>query len=377
MKILKIVSSGYKICEDNLEINFMPIANKTMEDKEYEFSQVEDGLDTFSSIGIVGKNASGKTMILRLLSIVYDIISEFQVTEYRIKYLPNKPFTIDITFIEKEYLYRYTTSIKKVTDELNSNVIFENEKIYRKKYAKTKTNKIFDYESYNDITEEYKGLIPEGTSKLFYVINTKKRRGSVIFADNFDSEIISSVLKNVYKLGIPEIYSSVLEMFDEHLEKFEIIGENTFIIKYKNKSEIQVPFGEINSFLSSGTIKGIVLLAFALLSLEKGADLIIDEIENHFHKTLVENLINIFKDKSINKNSSTIIFSTHSFDLLDLFHRSDNIYITSYDEKIKLTNMYNIEGTIRNAKSKKVFDKVFKIRVSYDSLMNFKKLLIK
>lgn len=40
-------------------------------------------------------------------------------------------------------------------------------------------------------------------------------------------------------------------------------------------------------------------------------DLIVDEIENHFHKTLVENMISLYKDKSVNKNKAALIFTTH------------------------------------------------------------------
>ena len=56
-------------------------------------------------------------------------------------------------------------------------------------------------------------------------------------------------------------------------------------------------------------------------SLRNGFDVIIDEIENHFHKTLVENIISLYKDKSVNKNNATLIISTHYCELLDLFNR--------------------------------------------------------
>ena len=53
------------------------------------------------------------------------------------------------------------------------------------------------------------------------------------------------------------------------------------------------------------------MLFSVVLSLVTGNDLIVDEIENHFHKTLVENLISLYKDKTINKKNATLIFSTH------------------------------------------------------------------
>ena len=68
---------------------------------------------------------------------------------------------------------------------------------------------------------------------------------------------------------------------------------------------------ELYFMLSSGTIKGIVLYMLVVLSLRDGMDLRIDEIENHFHKTLVENIITLYKDKSVNKKNATLIIATH------------------------------------------------------------------
>lgn len=133
---------------------------------------------------------------------------------------------------------------------------------------------------------------------------------------------------------------------------------------------------ELYKLLSSGTTKGFSLFTFAIYSLLFGADLVIDEIENHFHKTLVENLINLYKDKSVNKHNATLIFTTHYPELLDLFNRSDNIYITKYNDKIKLENMY-LDYNLRPelSKSKKFYNNAFGTSVDYEALMDFKKEL--
>ena len=36
MKILRVIATGFKNCEDDFEISFVPLARKTAEDKEYE-----------------------------------------------------------------------------------------------------------------------------------------------------------------------------------------------------------------------------------------------------------------------------------------------------------------------------------------------------
>ena len=112
-------------------------------------------------------------------------------------------------------------------------------------------------------------------------------------------------------------------------------------------------------------------------SLRTGSDLIIDEIENHFHKTLVENLVNLYKDKSVNKKNATLIFTTHYCEILDLFSRSDNIYISKYDDAIKLENMHtNYKFRSELSKSNKFYSNEFNTNVSYDALMDFKKELM-
>ena len=129
--------------------------------------------------------------------------------------------------------------------------------------------------------------------------------------------------------------------------------------------------------LSSGTIKGLYLYLYVLISLELGKDLLIDEIEIHFHKTLVENLINLYKDKRINKHNATLIFTTNYCELLDLFNRYDNIYITKHEDKVTILNAYNYNLRNELLKSKKFYDNTFGTTVNYESLIKFKKELLK
>jgi AAA15 family ATPase/GTPase len=53
---------------------------------------------------------------------------------------------------------------------------------------------------------------------------------------------------------------------------------------------------DIVKVLSSGTIKGINFLENTYSVLKNGGYLIIDEIENHMHKKLVQTIIRFFTD---------------------------------------------------------------------------------
>jgi AAA15 family ATPase/GTPase len=128
--------------------------------------------------------------------------------------------------------------------------------------------------------------------------------------------------------------------------------------------------------LSSGTTKGLVLYVLVVMSLINGFDLIIDEIENHFHKTLVENIVTLYKDKSINRKNASLIFTTHYCEILDVFGRQDNIYITKSDNKVNIFNMYrDFDVRPELLKSKQFYNDVFKTAVNYDALMDLKKEL--
>ena len=93
---------------------------------------------------------------------------------------------------------------------------------------------------------------------------------------------------------------------------------------------------------------------------------------------MVENIINLFKDKTVNKHSASLIFTTHYCELLDLFNRQDNIWIAKADDKIYLENMYE-QYDIRPEllKSRQFYNDTFKTAVNYEDLMALKKELMK
>ena len=148
-----------------------------------------------------------------------------------------------------------------------------------------------------------------------------------------------------------------------------------YALNYKDK-QMEMSAKKLIWFLSSGTTKGIAVYAAMVISLNKGIDLIIDEIENNFHKTLVENMISLYKDPSINQNHATLIFTTHYCELLDLFGRQDNIWITKSDGQVYLENMYEkYKLRTDSIKSKQFYNNTFETAVSYNELMNLRKSL--
>ena len=110
--------------------------------------------------------------------------------------------------------------------------------------------------------------------------------------------------------------------------------------------------------------------------MKEGFDLLVDEVENHFHKTLVENIISLYKDKTVNQHNATLIFTTHYCEVLDQMGRQDNIWICKANSHVYLSNMYE-DYQIRPEllKSKQYYNNAFQTAVNYDELMSLKRKL--
>ena len=157
----------------------------------------------------------------------------------------------------------------------------------------------------------------------------------------------------------------VIRLFDDKIKSLEMVDEKHYKLVYQDYVK-ELSDSELVHMLSSGTTKGVLLYIFVVAALENGFDLLIDEVENHFHKTLVENMISLFKDKTVNKKSATLIFTTHYCELLDLFNRQDNIWIAKSDNKRP-----------EILKSRQFYNNAFDTSVNYEDLMAMKKELMR
>lgn len=376
MKLLRVCTTNFKLCEDNFTISFIPEANKSSEDKEFELHEIDNNLFTYTTVAIVGKNASGKSTVVDLLSLVYQILTGFRIKTIHNIFISDKPIHLDIVFYHEGFLYRYVTDLE-INNFADRTVLFNNEYLYKKEHLKSYVKNIYDFNKYKLI--EIDNDLPDDTSILFKILKKIEPRGMTFNLTNpgsntyaYTFELLNS-LDQEHKLIIP-----ILNILDEHIKNINMIDKDKFEIFFSNKEKEIVTGKELHDIFSSGTNKGLSLFTSVVYSLLNGCDLVIDEIENHFHKTLVENLINLYKDKSVNKKNATLIFTTHYCELLDLFNRSDNIYITKYEDKIRLENLYrNYNLRPELSKSKKFYNNAFNTGVNYESLMKFKKELMK
>ena len=146
-----------------------------------------------------------------------------------------------------------------------------------------------------------------------------------------------------YSDAIPTEIISYLDPTVEHLTFKRNDGKESIRLKFKGAHEMVLSDpAELNQYLSSGTIKGIVTFTLAIDVLKNGGYLIIDELENHFNKEIVATLIRFFMDSSINTKGGALVFSTHYPEILDEFDRNDCIYILRNRDGITAENLMDI-----------------------------------
>lgn len=102
-----------------------------------------------------------------------------------------------------------------------------------------------------------------------------------------------------------DIPLEVIAFLDPTIEKlcFEQTEGKTFIhLKFKDEEEIILNnAADLEQYLSSGTVKGIITFSMVKEVLHSGGYLLVDEIENHFNKEIVTTLVRFFMDSRLNK----------------------------------------------------------------------------
>ena len=372
MKLLRVRASNYKNCCDDFTIDLVAKSKKTSEDKEYELQEIADDLYVFNTVAFVGKNASGKTSAIELMECCYSILSEFRLEDKHYNYDNVK---LEIIFYYKGNIYKYTTGLKSDSN-LGSKANFTEQHIYQKKYYKSKVKEIYAVEGFEEITGF--GELPEDTSIVFFILKKKATRAVYFNCNGEGADTYHLLFRAMKTYKIPEnILVKVIKIFDDKIKSLEMVDEKHYKLIYQDHVK-ELSDSELVYILSSGTTKGVLLYIFVVAALENGFDLLIDEVENHFHKTLVENMISLFKDITVNKKYATLIFTTHYCEVLDLFNRQDNIWIAKSDNKIHLENMYeNYNIRTELLKSRQFYNNVFDTSVNYEDLMALKKELMR
>lgn len=345
MKILRLKAQGLPLFKETLDLNFYAqqrIADKDKDNLYHLFSNVY--LNPTSAF--IGINASGKTSVLKLLRLALGIMSNEPINHINTKTIlgGTERAVLNIYFYaeKKKEIGRLETVIaSKITKTEGLVYQIVSEKLWIKSAGEVSTRKKMLEFSDKSL------LFKRGSQHDFLSDDV-----SIIIGYNKKSETHLSIvdLLAFTNLNILPNYMDVplevISFLDPTIEsiRFDRENEKSFIhLKFKEKEEILLNnILEIDRYLSSGTIKGIVTFTMAREILREGGYLLIDEIENHFNKEIVSTLIRFFKDSQLNKNGGVLFFSTHYPELMDEYDRNDSIFVTRNNNGITVENLSNI-----------------------------------
>ena len=345
MKLLRVTADGVPLFKEKLDICFYAQQRVSEEQKDMLYS-------LFSNIylnpanGFIGINASGKTSVLKLILLSLGIINNEPINHIETKDILGNTgkAVLNIFFYSesnKEICRLETMITSKQTKTEGTVYSILSEKLWLKQADEVITRKsMLDFEGKDPvmIRSEKEDFLSDDVSIM---IARNKKTGENMrvvnllqftninvlpFADNIPAEVITYLDPTIESLR-----------FDEKDQKTVIR------LKFKGKEEIVMNHPiQLNNYLSSGTVKGMIIFTLAQEVLQKGGYMIVDEIENHFNKEIATTLMRFFMDSKLNKNGGTLIFSTHYPELLDEYDRNDGIFIIRNRSGITVENLSTI-----------------------------------
>ena len=361
------------------KVTFSMIANSN---KELNDNYVEiGGNKVLKSAAVYGANASGKSNLFKILTLVVlmlrssnsvDINAKLPLIPFKLdKGSVNKPSEFEIKFIldETRYVYGFIADKDKIYDE------------YLYYYPNGRETKIFDRTNINEYsyTQKDEKILREREAKTaqnqFFLAtatnwNFDKTKAAYNFLTNGigtcnNLEILKNMAYKMYETNpdyLKDFAIDFLQKADFNIEDYQISqidvpGEfltaiPEFIAKTlpDKPKAYQVLFKHKNSdnYLSIdeeslGTQMIFAFIPFLADSLKNKKVLIIDELDKSLHPFLVQYIVEIFNDAEINKNGSQLIFNTHDTNLLDLnILRRDQIWFTEKNSETGESDLYSL-----------------------------------
>ncbi len=341
MKILRITVNGLPLFKKELDLLFYTQQRVNEYDKE-KLYKIEPNYYLHTACAFIGINASGKTSVLKVINLALNILRNEPINHVEARNILGacERATFEICFLDKKsnvYCLKTVITSKKAKAGRYVYSIIE-EKLWEKPISSVKSKKyLTDFTAISPIavrnTEE--AYLPDDVS--FIIAHNKKANDKI---DVFS--LLSYTNINILPFT-EDIPLEVIAFLDPTIEKlyFEKVEDKASIhLKFKDEEEIILNNAvELEQYLSSGTIKGIITFSMVKEVLASGGYILVDELENHFNKEIVVTLMRFFMDSTLNKSGSTLIFTTHYSELLDEYDRNDAIYIVRNRNGITAENL--------------------------------------
>ena len=345
MKLLRITAEGLPLFKEKLNLSFYA-QQRIVEEQKNILYPLFSNIYMNSATGFIGINASGKTSVLKVILLALDIINNEPINHIETRDILGdaKEVRLNTYFFSGKTneicrLETIITSQKSKSEGISYSIISES--LWTKDVDEVTTRKgMLNFERKDPIMvrSSQEDFLPDDVSIM--IARNKKTKEHVRVVN-----LLKYTNENVLPFS-EDIPTEVITFLDPTIEKlhFDENDNKTLIhLKFRGKEEILLnnPI-ELNNYLSSGTVKGMITFTLAQEVLQSGGYIVVDEVENHFNKEIVTTLMRFFMDSTLNKNGGTLIFSTHYPELLDEFDRNDSIFITRNRNGIIVENLSNI-----------------------------------
>ena len=336
--------------------------------------------------GFYGANASGKSTVLNVIDTIVRIMLARQqelitapngVKQETIISFPNyhtsmktKPIVMEMDFIIDNDKYRYSISIINEGKEISEEVLYKNsKKIFSRKdhsiSLETSVEKNIGALAKNIVAPKkssFLSVILDESSDIAVFTNLKKEIGiselkqiknkfcfitdkrSVQMGQNninglmtFAINYLNDTKTQSEKLGT---VNSIVKYFEPSFESLVIKkeGDNnpvnkSFAFTYEAKySDFYKNLGIME--LSAGTRELIAYVDDVLKIIKSGGVVIYDETSKYYHPDMEIAILNLFKDKDINKHNAQIFFSSHNHETFDLLQNDQAHILEKKDDNI-------------------------------------------
>ena len=382
MLITRIKARNFYGIKDPVEISFTEGGEKE------KIGYVNIGKERVSLIsGFYGANASGKSTILNIIDTITRVMvskqQEFILAPNGIKTetiisLPNytkvmqsKPIVMEMDFIIGKTKHNYSISIINEGKEISEEVLYKNnKKIFSRKnhsisLGATIKSKISSLA--NNIVAPKKSsflsVILDDSSDISVFANLKEEIGisnlnqiktnfcfitdkrSVQLGQNNLNGLLAFAVK--YLNSNSEIQTKMLGVVNPIVKYFEPSFESLVIEKKGVTNPVDKSFtfnyeAKYNNFykslgaaeLSAGTRELIAYISDILRILKIGGVVVYDETSKFYHPDMEIAILNLFKDKDINKNNSQLFFSSHNHETFDLLQNNQAHILEKKDDNI-------------------------------------------
>ncbi|MGN0262623.1 MAG: ATP/GTP-binding protein [Eggerthellaceae bacterium] len=332
MKLLKVYFDHLAMFEGGIFDIDLFASDRVSASDESTFG-LERHLHTNNIVALAGINASGKTTALNLLELACRITDG---SPARGSGLPSTlPTAINGSSVFKCVAW-HDGSVYLIKSVLEANwgenddpaLHFSDETVYS---LPAKALKKGILESWDSIEALASPICARAQTPDSWMMLTSPdvSIAAAVFAKDFGQRVRTiSVRDREFRLTEQfDGLDDVLRVFDPNIEHLEVNDSGrAFGLTFSGRNPLTLSEAGLTEVLSSGTVRGLGLVQRAMRALRSGGYLLVDEIENHLNRQLVDVVLDLFAATETNPKGATLVFTTHYPQLLDHVHRKDNVY---------------------------------------------------